>query len=345
MDQKEIEKLIERDRPTDSPYSYKSIVKAVRFLEKKKLFRFTIKIPHFVIRLLSYFAASVICRIGNWKRNVSKSIDVIFRNRLKEKYGEKITRQIKKSINFINIKNMARVFAEDFFFLPSLVCYKNLHKKIIRLAPNPEKNGGLKRILEAWNEGKGVVLIGCHQGAFLIMTMSLGLYRRSGEFPPLASLAIEKGSMDAYVEYMKKVINVIELEQGQNVDRKTMIYNVVKNKGILMEAIDRGHKNYPKIPLFGKPAQTPIGPAFLNVKYGTPVLPAYNLPYSKKTGWTIYIGKPLQLKKYDPNSKLSEKEVIKENSKIINKALEKILIKSYHTWMYLMLFRKLKDIK
>ena len=345
MSKKEETHIIERDRPTDSPYSYNAVVKIVQFLEKYGLFRFTIKIPHIIIRFLTFFAASFMIHLGPWKKHVSRSVDIIFREKLQKKFGKKKTRQLKKAIAFSNARFLARTFAEDLFFLPSLVVYKDLYKKVVNWAPDPENNGGLQRIKDAWDEGKGVVLLGCHQGAFLIMTMSPGLYKRGGEFKPNSSLAIEKGSMDAYVEYMKKVMQVIELEQGDKVDRKTHIFNVVKGKGVLMEAIDRGHKNYPKLPLFGKLAQTPIGPAYLNVKYGSPVLPAYNIPHPKKSHYTVHIGKPLKMMKYDPNSGMSEKEVIEENSKLVNKALEKIIIKSYLSWMYLMLFQKLKDIK
>ena len=345
MSNKESQHLIERDRPTDSPYSYKIVVSIVEFFEKHGLFRFTIKTPHFIIRFLTFLAASFMIYLGPWKKHVSKTVDIIFRGKLQEKYGKKTTKQLKKAIAFINARFLARTFIEDLFFLPSLVVYKDLYKKVINFASDSDNNDGLEYIKEAWKDGKGVVLLGCHQGAFLIMTMTLGLYKRGGEFKPMASLAIEKGSMDAYVEYMKKVMEVIELEQGDKVDRKTHIFNVVKRKGVLMEAIDRGHKNYPKLPLFGKPAQTPIGPAYLNVKYGSPVLPAYNIPHPKKSEYTLHIGKPLKLIKYNPNSGMTEKDIIKENSKLINKALEKIIIKSYKTWMYLMLFHKLKDIK
>ncbi|NHI91059.1 MAG: hypothetical protein EAX96_01065 [Candidatus Lokiarchaeota archaeon] len=344
MNGKRDEHLIERDRPSDSPYSYKAIVKLVELLEKFKLFRFTIKIPHNIIRFLTLFAASFMTHIGPWKRNVSKTVDIIFRKKMQKKYGEKKTKQLKKAISFINARFLARTFIEDLFYLAPLVSYKELYNKV--LSWHPENKGGLQRIKDALKEGKGVVLLGCHQGAFLMMTMSLGVYRRGGEFDPIASLAIEKGSMNAYIKYMKKVINIIELEQGDNVDRKTLIYNVVKRKGVLMEAIDRGHKNYPKLPLFGYPAQTPIGPAYLNVKYGTPILPAYNIPHPKESNWKIYIGEPLNLIKYNPSStNMTEKEVVEENSKLINKALEKIIRSSYLTWMYLMLFHKLKDIK
>ncbi|MHA1893573.1 MAG: LpxL/LpxP family acyltransferase, partial [Candidatus Helarchaeota archaeon] len=96
-------------------------------------------------------------------------------------------------------------------------------------------------------------------------------------------------------------------------------------------------------PLFGKQGRTPIGPAYMNVKYGSPILPAYIVPHPKKSQWTIYVGDPLKL--ISNQDGLSERELILENSKIVNKAMERIIIKTYPNWLYLMLFHKLKEIQ
>ncbi|NHI90866.1 MAG: hypothetical protein EAX96_00100 [Candidatus Lokiarchaeota archaeon] len=337
------ETILERDRPTDSPYSYKIVKIIVQFFEKHGLFRFTIKIPHFLIRFIALLAGVILFTIGPWKKLVSKNLTIMFRGKLKEKYGKKLARKIKKSMAFMNAKNMARTFVEDLFYMPALTVYKDFYKNKV-IFDGPNKIEAMKRVEDAWKLGKGVVLVSIHSAAFIIMSCSLGYYYRAGKFPIKPVQTVEEGSMDAYIDYMRGVIGVALLKQGEKVDRKSHLYDVVKNKGILMLAIDLGHKNYPKIPLFGVPASTPIGPAQLNYLFDCPVLPCYNIPHPKKAQWIVYAGEPIKFKKFDKSSGLSEREIIEENSKIVNKALEKLLWKSYPYWMYLMLMDKLKKM-
>ena len=331
--------FIERDRPTDSPYSYPFVVNVFKTSEKFGLFRFFKKLPHFVTRFFSTIAGVFLYNFGPWKRQVSKNLDFIFRGRIKKKYGKKLARKISNSIAFMNTRSMARNFIESLFTLTSLTVYKDYYKDVIHWSGD-----SLKKIVDAWKLGKGVVCFSIHAGCPEILTTALGHYRRGGEMPAKAKASIptEEGSVDAYIDYMKVVVGMLEMGQGEDVDRKAAAIDVIKRKQILMLAIDMGHKNYPMIPIFGKPARTPIGPAYMFVKYGSPVLPAYIVPHPKKSQFTIHVGDPLELKSEIPG--LEEKELIIENSKIVNKALEKIILKTYPNWLYLILFRKFKGI-
>ena len=337
------EKILERDRPTDSPYSYGIVKNIVKFFEKNALFRYTIKIPHLVIRFLALLVGVILYTVGPWKKLISKNLGIMFQGKLEEKYGYKKARKIKLSIAFMNAKNMARTFIEDLFYMPALTTYKDFYQNRV-IFDGPRKIEAMERVEAAYNQGKGVVLISIHSAAFIIMSCSLGYYYRAGKFPVKPVQTVEEGSMDAYIDYMKGVIGVAELKQGEKVDRKSHLYDVVKNKGILMLAIDLGHKNYPKIPLFKVPASTPIGPAQLHHMFDCPVLPCYNLPHPKKAQWIVYAGEPIEFPKIDKNSSISDREIIEKYSITVNKALEKILWKSYPHWMYLMLMDKLKKM-
>ncbi|NHI94175.1 MAG: hypothetical protein EAX96_16915 [Candidatus Lokiarchaeota archaeon] len=332
--------FIERDRPTDSPYSYPFVVNVFKTSEKYGLFRYFRKLPHFVTRFFATIAGVFLFNFGPWKKQVGKNLDIIFKGKIKKKYGKKMERKIANSIAFINAKSMARNFIENLFTLTSLTVYKDYYKDVIKW-----EGDSLKRIIDAWKLGKGVVCISIHAGCPEILTTALGHYRRGGEIPSKAKASIptEKGSVDAYIKYMNRVVGMLEMGQDEGVDRKAAAIDVIKRKQILMLAIDRGHKNYPIIPIFDKPARSPIGPAFMYVKYGSPILPAYIVPHPKKSQWTIFVDDPLKLK--DNHDGLSERELIVENSKIVNKALEKIILKTYPNWLYLILFHKLKGIE
>ena len=102
------EHFIERDRPTDSPYSYPFVVNIFRGSEKVGLFRWFHKIPHFIIRAISTLAGTVLLKFGPWRKLVSKNLDIIFRGRLKKKYGRKKYRKLVNAISFINTKYLAR---------------------------------------------------------------------------------------------------------------------------------------------------------------------------------------------------------------------------------------------
>ncbi len=331
------EHFIERDRPTDSPYSYPLVVNIFKFSEKHGLFRWFHKVPNFVIRALSFLAGSFLLRFGPWRKLVGKNLEIIFKDKLKKKYGKKTFRKIVNAVSFINTKYLARNFITSLFILPSLTVYKDFYKKTVKWS-----EGSLEKIIETWKENKGVVLLGTHAGCPEIMTAALGYYRRGGEIPKgaKASIPTEKGSVDAYIRYMNYVVGMMEMGQDESVDRKEAAINVIKRKEILMLAIDRGHKNYPMLPIFGKLAQSPIGPAYMNVKFGTPIIPCYIEQHPKKNLWTIYAGDRLTL----VDKQLSEKELIIENTKIVNKALEWMIKKTYLNWLYLMLFNKLKGI-
>ena len=329
--------FIERDRPTDSPYSYPFVVGMYKGSEKLGLFRWFHKVPNFIIRGLSFLAGSFLLKFGPWRKLVGKNLDIIFRGKLKEKFSRKKYRKLVNAVSFINTKYLARNFITSLFILPSLTVYKDFYKKTVKWG-----EGSLERIVEAWKENKGVVLLGTHAGCPEIMTTALGHYRRGGDIPKgaKASIPTEKGSVDAYIRYMNCVVGMMEMGQEESVDRKEQAINVIKRKEILMLAIDRGHKNYPLVPLFGKPARSPIGPAYMNIKFGSPIIPCYIEQHPKKNLWTIYAGERLVFPKKD----LPEKELILENTKIVNKALEWMIRKTYPNWLYLMLFNKLKDI-
>ncbi|MHA1800084.1 MAG: LpxL/LpxP family acyltransferase, partial [Candidatus Helarchaeota archaeon] len=279
---KDKDHFIEKDRPTDSPYSYPFVVSIFKTSEKHGLFRFFRKVPHFVTRFFSFLAGSFLLRFGPWRKLVSKNLDIIFKGKIKEKYGKRMYRKIVNSISFMNTKSLARNFIENLFTLTSLTVYEDYYKNVIKW-----EGESLNRIIDAWKLGKGVVLISIHAGCPEILTTALGYFRRGGDIPAKAKASIptEKGSVDAYINYMNRVVGMLEIEQEEGVDRKGVAVDVIKRSQILMLAIDRGHKNYPMLPLFGKQGRTPIGPAYMNVKYGSPILPAYIVPHPKKSQW------------------------------------------------------------
>jgi len=333
--------FVVKTRPTDSAYSLPILVKVIEFMERHGLFRFTIKIPSIVGRFLTYFAASFLIKFGPWKRKIGKNLDIIFRNKLDQKYGKELARKIKYSIAFINARNSIQTLVHDFFLYAGFCGYKDLVLQKFNLAIYKE----FEKIDKIMEEGKGLIVMSLHSGAFLIMATCLGLFKRVGKFKHDSYLAFEEGSNDAFIKYTKRGIRVVDLKQGDKSDRKSFLYKVAKKNGILLLGVDQGHKNYPKLPLFGKKALTPMGPAIMATRYGTKVMSGLNFVNSKNSTFTVKTWGPLNLKAKEDYPDIPERELITENAIIINKEIEKMILRTYPSWLYLMIIDKLKRIE
>ena len=184
-----------------------------------------------------------------------------------------------------------------------------------------------------------------HSGTILWVATCLGYFKKVGKFKHIAYLAFEEGSNDAFMPYTKRAIRVLDLKQGEKVDRKSHIYSIAKKNGILLFGVDQGHKNYPKLDLFGKKALTPMGPAIISARYGAKVMSALNFMDRKKNMIKVIVSDPLDLKSKDDYPDITEKELISQNAKVVNKEIERMILKTYHNWQYLMLIDKIKQLE
>ena len=212
-----------------------------------------------------------------------------------------------KAIAYVNIKTalsdqltpdkisgIAREFYRSFgqnlieiFFIPLI--NKEYINKYITIE-------GLDYIAEAFKKGKGVILLGVHEGSWElsnIICASLGfpfvLFVRDQRYPRLDKL------LNSY--RIQKGCRIIQRGNGV----RQLIQALKTNQAIGMTA-DQGGKNGTLVKFFGKEASMPTGAVRFGLKYGVAIIPAFYTrlkgPYIK-----IIINPAYELKKTGDPSK------------------------------------------
>ena len=134
-------------------------------------------------------------------------------------------------------------------------------------------------VIAAVREGRSVVVIGSHCGNWEWVAYLLGL------IVPLSVMQRERDETG-----LNDFIRNLRLNAGvQTIDRGTSrsgreILQALKKPGLLAFLIDQSIRaESAKVPFFGKPALTPIGPAKLAIRSGAPLLPVFieRLPNGK----------------------------------------------------------------
>ncbi len=130
---------------------------------------------------------------------------------------------------------------------------------------------GHERLLQIIDGGRGVVIFTAHCGNWEWLSYATGLLGR-----PVSVLQRERDSpeMNRYITELRAKANVRTIDRGSAASAKEMI-QAIRRGGILAFVIDQNIRTESvKVPFFGKPALTPIGPAKLAVRTEAVVIPA-----------------------------------------------------------------------
>lgn len=117
---------------------------------------------------------------------------------------------------------------------------------------------GADEMLRLIDAGRGVIIFTAHTGNWEWLAMSIGLYGR-----PTSVLQRERDEpeMNRYIIELRARFGVRTIDRGSPSSAREMI-NAVKRGGILAFLIDQNIRTESvKVPFFGRPALTPIGPA------------------------------------------------------------------------------------
>jgi len=169
----------------------------------------------------------------------------------------------------------------EIFFIP--VVNKEYRNKYISIE-------GLDYIAEGFKKGKGVILLGVHEGSWELSNVICAnldfpfvLFVRDQRYPLLDKL------LNSY--RLKKGCKVIQRKNGV----RQLIEALKNNEAIGMTA-DQGGRNGTLVKFFGKEASMPTGALRLNLKYGATIIPAFYTrlkgPYIK-----IILSPPYEVKK------------------------------------------------
>jgi KDO2-lipid IV(A) lauroyltransferase len=130
---------------------------------------------------------------------------------------------------------------------------------------------GIDRVLELIDSGRGVICITAHCGNWEWLSYVMGSYGR-----PVYVLQRERDApeMNAYITELRARSGVRTIDRGSSGSARDMI-QAIRKGGMLAFVIDQNIRTESvKVPFFGKPALTAIGPARFAVKTEAAVVAA-----------------------------------------------------------------------
>jgi KDO2-lipid IV(A) lauroyltransferase len=122
---------------------------------------------------------------------------------------------------------------------------------------------GLDKVLEVIDSGRGVIIFTAHCGNWEWLSYITGTFGR-----PVSVLQRERDepAMNRYITELRAKAGVKTIDRGSSSAARDMI-NAIRRGGILAFVLDQNIRTESvKVPFFGKPALTPIGPVSFAVR-------------------------------------------------------------------------------
>lgn len=163
------------------------------------------------------------------------------------------------------IRAMFRHFGMSLFEIAWL---PNLNPRTRDLTTDVE---GIDHVLELIDSGRGVICMTAHCGNWEWLSYVMGSYGR-----PVYVLQRERDApeMNAYITELRARSGVRSIDRGSSTSARDMI-QAIRKGGMLAFVIDQNIRtDSVKVPFFGRPALTPIGPARFAVRMEAAVVMA-----------------------------------------------------------------------
>lgn len=160
---------------------------------------------------------------------------------------------------------------------------------------------GLDRVLEIIDSGRGVIIFTAHCGNWEWLSFATGTFGR-----PVTALQRERDQpeMNRYITELRARAGVRTIDRGSASSARDMIA-AVRRGGILAFVIDQNIRTESvKVPFFGRPALTPIGPARFAVRSEAIVVPAFALRHRDGRHELRFL-EPIQCRKSDDPAALT----------------------------------------
>ncbi|MHC1591415.1 MAG: lysophospholipid acyltransferase family protein [Candidatus Helarchaeales archaeon] len=309
-----------------NPYAHPVNKALVRYLHRKKLLRFTRKIPFIVTYLFSMFFAFMINLDKKFVKDTKDNVEFVLKKAL-EKHDEKTREKIKRYYAFEHFKFMGRLWFEDMTVFLSFSSYPWDIPKYVQ-------EEGFEKLDEALSRGKGVILLMGHHGHHMITTSYLGYKGYK------VNQLVDVKTVPAIIPDLSPFLNIIDAREGDP-ETSRQINKVLERREILIWLSDAGYKNFPYVKFFSELCRSPVGVAAKALKFDCPVLPIWIEMEKRAHKWKVYIGDEIKLIR-DPS--IPKKKLILKNTRIINKALEKIILKNLPAWSFLCVVHNTKRI-
>lgn len=324
------------------PYSHPVILYFLEQLNYYKLYRFTHKLPLFIIKMFGILFHSLEATFyGQISRDIDRNIDHIMGDRIRKKYGEKEALKVIRRLRIANMRYLARAFLEDMLVYPAMLDVKDFYKKYVTFKTlDPKLYKKIQRT--------GCIALVCHQGHFLTYTW----WGMSGH---VCGVIIDIKTLGGFIPFILKGKNfVVPMPSGDRTPKDKMLRNIIekhlKNKALLCIFGDAGYPHFPCVPLFDKHCRTAAGPVALALLYNIPLVPMWLLPDPDRKHHTMVLGREIKLDRdisrytivKDNQNKLDQKRIVLTNAQIMNKFLEKSIRQHITTWTFLPIFHQNK---
>jgi lauroyl/myristoyl acyltransferase len=201
-----------------------------------------------------------------------------------------------RRISWLNFRNHAKAYA-DLMQLPSA--------RVESMRPRL-KVEGWEFLEEAWQLGKGLLVVSCHMGSYEEVSAIW-----SATLAPVSFFAEEVEPRELFEWYRdtraRLGISVLTLDHGGI--RKVL--EALREQEMVITAIDRDITGTGYLmPFFGKLAPIPLGPAAIALRLGTPIFPVccYRLPDDTYKAE----GAPLVIAKSTGNPRVDQVRVTQE---------------------------------
>ena len=266
------------------------------------------KLPEPIVWVLSELSGRCFAAFGFvWKKTAMKNLDLV--------YGNAKTYEEKKQIAKKSMRNVIKMFLE----CPALFRKPDKNIKTI----NIEGEDNIRKALE---QGRGVLVLGCHVGHFLLLINVLNMKG----YP--ISYIYKETKNERFRTYTKRVIETLRLNaipmKPKSVAAKKAL-RVLKSNGMLWVALDQSTREGAMgVEFFGVKTATSQGPAVLAMKTNSVILPMS----MRRNGFldhTLIVREPLEL----PATTI-DSESIYSNLLMMNGLIEKEILLNPEEWWW-----------
>ncbi|MGB2696815.1 MAG: lysophospholipid acyltransferase family protein [Candidatus Zixiibacteriota bacterium] len=184
---------------------------------------------------------------------------------------------------------------------------------------------GLKHLDTAYKRGKGVIVLTGHIGNFELI----------GAYLSLKGYKISAVGRDVYDPRLNKLlirnresVGVENISSTGDVKKIIKVLRAGRTLGVLADQ-DSTRVKGTFVNFFGKAARTPVGPAFLNLKLGSPIIPMALLR-NKNEKYKIIVKPALELQPTGDKSR-----DVKDLTQKYTEVLEKIIREYPSQWVWM----------
>ncbi len=184
---------------------------------------------------------------------------------------------------------------------------------------------GVEHLDTAYKEGKGVIVLTGHIGNFELLAAYLSL---KGYKFSVIGRELYDARLNRLLIKNRESVGLENISSSQDVRRAIKALRAGRLLGVLADQDSTRVKGI-FVDFFGRAARTPVGPAFLHLKIGSPIIPVAILR-EKSEGYRILVKPPLKFK-----SRGEKNKDVRELTQKYTEILEQIIREHPSQWLWM----------